>query len=336
MAHLTIVTHHKAGEHAAWAVFGSLCCPRALQTPESLIGRELGLCLPSCRRQGIEIRFNGLGTSAVRNHTYLHFVRHPVNMIVSGYLYHRRCPEEWTRDAALFHGASDSKELVRQKGLFFGADRARHAVSNLLADGDPAANSSSYCALLQARNESTGIRAEALRSMSSGDGVRRMLLDRMRLQQSPLLARDGSVRMMMARTLGGRLRHNRPARLLGRLIEVCLSDVTPPTSERARETWAVLERRLHLNSSAFEPRLMGRSYEKHRSQGSRCSKLRLARLAREALREQKHADWLAHLHGYRDAATLDRAAEGAWEVALGGSCREEMSVDGGQGTHCVA
>ena len=104
-----IIAHHKAGEHVAWAALASLCCPKALQTTERLLGFHLGMCLTppkgTCAKLGVGLEFNGLRPQMRfnANHTYIHFIRHPVSMIVSGYLYHRRCPEAWTKQARLLH-----------------------------------------------------------------------------------------------------------------------------------------------------------------------------------------------------------------------------------------
>ena len=114
---------------------------------------------------------------------------------------------------------------------------------------------------------------------------------------------------------------SRTLRRIGLLIELCLDEVTPPGSPHSRRTWAALADQLNVSSATLDPRLMGRSYEKHRSQGDRCSKLRLARLAQAMLLEL-YGDWLARLHGYRDAAAFG-ASNGAWESALGGRCRAE-------------
>lgn len=270
--------------------------------------------------------FDGLSNHAAFVHerqTYLHFVRHPANMVVSGYMYHRRCPEAWTDSADILHGAPNisrssgpGREAARLTQLFFGQDAARQKVGDLLTQGEPSARHLSYCALLQARNESSGIRAEVVRSMSAADGVRRMLIDRLRLQQS-----GGQ----LSRAASARLRRGGGKRALGRLVEVCLSEVTPPGSARARSAWVKLAAQLNRSGKTFDPKLMGRSYENHRSQGHRCSKLRLARMARAALVEL-YGDWLARLHGYRDAAEFG-VSSGDWDALLGGACPQETEEE---------
>jgi hypothetical protein len=297
LTQLRLVAHHKSGEHASWAVLAALCCPRAHHTTETRLGYELGRCLgrnTTCAHRGIDLYFNGLRPPMPTFHarkTFVHFIRHPISMVVSGYSYHRRCPEHWTQDRGLLSSAPKSEAT-----LFLGYERDRRVIEHMLVIGG-AAPGLSYCEMLHDCNESLGVAAEASRAMVAGDGLRRLLIDRLRLRLGTATQHSLHDERL---DFGPRMRN--PKRPLGSLIEVCLEDVTPPQSTRARSTWRWLSARLGVGTDAFVPSLMGRSHEGHRSYTSCATKARLARLARAALRP--HLPWLARLHGYTDAPSM--------------------------------
>ena len=278
--------------------------------------------------------FNSGSQTFTSNDTYLHLIRHPAAMLVSGYLYHRRCPEPWTRERVDFGVAKPSPA----SNLFLGSPRERAKLLAVFAAGAPAnePQNASYCQLLQAVNASMGLRAEALRSMTAADGVRRMLVDRSRLQtyarshnRPQDTHSDSSVSTAVpARSLPAGPRLPRPKGQFKRLIELCVSDVTPPDTPQAAASWEGLAKELAVSSSVFTTRFMGQRYEQHRSRGSDCERQALSRLANEVLLE--HSRWLANLHGYRsveEATVMLRRRQGRqtaiWERMVGGPCENE-------------
>ena len=333
---LHIVAHHKAGEHVAWATFATLCCPKALTAAERLLGYHLGMCLTprgSCTNAQVALDFNGAPLiRSYTNHTYVHFIRHPVNMLVSGYLYHRRCPEAWTKNPKALHtpGSSsywDNKNFKVEAALFFGGEEQRLYLAEMLVDPrNVSERNLSYCRLLQKRNETIGMRAEVFRSLHAADGIRKMLVDRVRLEQHTS-SYNGSGAAYPRQWFGPLYR---PARVRGRfgaLYEVCLGDVTPADSRHATIKWSHLARAIDAlpkyNVSTFQPHFMGMRHLQHRSVGSKCTKRRLARLASDAIASEIRP-WLARLHGYRDGGNLSHAQ---WERMLAGPCEEELAME---------
>ena len=93
---ITLVPHHKSGEHVAWSIYASLCCKAAHNALVEL-GSVLTRCAQSgslCDQQRIDLHYNGLPSPPGRAATYgsdrtlVHFVRHPSDVVVSGYRYH--------------------------------------------------------------------------------------------------------------------------------------------------------------------------------------------------------------------------------------------------------
>lgn len=306
---------------------------------EAALGFHLGMCLTppkgTCAKLGVGLEFNGLRPQMRFNvnHTYIHFIRHPVSMIVSGYLYHRRCPEAWTKQARLLHTHPNVTDYwsgygnSATAGLFFGVPEQRLALAELLTNGGGNATerSMSYCQLLQARNESVGVRAETIRSIRASDGVRRMLADRVRLELATTHhIGSGAASSALPWHFSSRVRRPILHKRFGRLMEVCLGDVMPADSPRAHATWGQVAALLDVNASKFKPKFMGLRYESHKSQGSGCVKQRLARHASVALAEFASL-WLGRLHGYpdEDAATLNTSLRARIE---GGPCYEEAAT----------
>ena len=76
--------------------------------------------------------------------------RHPVDMLLSGYLYHKSCAEpQW----------SDTPARIND-----------HLPHNFPVKG-------SYCKFLQKNDTETGMRMELLRTMTAADGIGKMLKD---------------------------------------------------------------------------------------------------------------------------------------------------------------
>lgn len=193
----TIVAHHKTGTYCAVALMGACCCPQQADEDWWNTWRQ---CTEACADVDVTMCNNGLhGTNTSRcdrdaaalnesdGRPIVNFLRHPIDVAVSGYLYHRECHEEANQPPAY--------------GKLFVVDHAAaDEVRRLL--GADAANNRSYCELLQANNVSVGIEAELVRSMGSSNGIADMLRDFEALEYA---------------------RHNGTADVR----QVCLSTVTP-------------------------------------------------------------------------------------------------------------
>lgn len=150
-AKLTIVTHHKSGTFAGWGLFINLCCPPRTNL-KGFVWDIVAGCKRFCPSATYEV--NGIPNHTLQpNNYYLHIIRHPVDMIVSGYLYHRACFEsQWT-------------DGYRNPTLV-----SLHVPKNFHVKG-------SYCKFLKENNSSVGLEAEAYRSLHAFDGVGSMLRD---------------------------------------------------------------------------------------------------------------------------------------------------------------
>lgn len=168
----TIVAHHKTGTYCAVALMGACCCPQQADEDWWNTWKQ---CTKACADVDVTMCNNGLrGTNTSRcdhdaaalnvskGRQIINFLRHPVNVAVSGYLYHRDCQEE----------ANQPPEFGK---LFVVDYAAADEVRRLL--GANAANNQSYCELLQANNASVGVEAELVRSMGSSNGIADMLRD---------------------------------------------------------------------------------------------------------------------------------------------------------------
>ena len=113
--------------------------------------------------------YDGLSSShKTRCAKILHFVRSPISMIASGYEYHRRCSESWTSVPLSERHLGKTDHQKR-----FGGQRGVAAVEAQLR----VAVGESYCQALQQASLDDGISAEAVRTLSAGDGVGQMLHD---------------------------------------------------------------------------------------------------------------------------------------------------------------
>ena len=106
---ITVLSHHKSGTVAAFAIQAMLCCrvPKAAMYDGTFHGRWAA-CKQTCAAHGIYADSAGdfglnwveptrpdrgvqlfpLRWYGIRNKTVIHLVRHPVNMVLSGYFYH--------------------------------------------------------------------------------------------------------------------------------------------------------------------------------------------------------------------------------------------------------
>lgn len=186
---LAVVTHHKSGTVLGMNVIVSMCCPEVQAHSNhgyfwSAWLRCRARCAASLTKPTTRFYANGLPIGALaslqhraKSLTVLHFVRSPVDMIVSGYLYHRSCAEpRWTnssRMTGMWSGVAGSVQW------FGDAVTARQVRKQLHGDGQQW----SYCTLLQHASPAQGLTAEATRSFGASDGVAKMVADDRLLQQ---------------------------------------------------------------------------------------------------------------------------------------------------------
>lgn len=141
---LNFITHHNSGTMVGRDYFYRVCEKPKAQT----------LSIYYCEDQNILYRMDGMDNdrTAIKPDDYLfHLTRHPLDMLVSGYLHHRSCSEYWTIDGSTNPGR-------------FPPDF-------------PSAWSRSYCASLKHMNATEGLKAELWRSLFSDDGIGKMLKD---------------------------------------------------------------------------------------------------------------------------------------------------------------
>lgn len=174
---IQIVSHHKTGTVAAASLYFSLCG----KTP-TWRDRSHSRLQPSLKRSQIQdiagsspggklltiqqvkatcgsrvvFSMNGWQRRLEARHDYVHMVRNPIETLVSGYLYHRSCAEDWTKERY----TSRSKPGVRWPAAGF--------PSSLRFNG-------SFCRHLQNVSMSTGLETELYRTMHAADGIGNML-----------------------------------------------------------------------------------------------------------------------------------------------------------------
>lgn len=245
--------HHKTGTFAAFDLFSALCCRKALGANAAAAAacNTDGLCRArGTRYLWTEEALLSYSPSA----TVVHFVRHPVEMLISAYVYARECNEPyWTNASGLLLPAqSSSSEASTSRRTTdihiatskFGRASERHQLSKLLR----LAHGETYCSALQRRTVLDGLRAEALRStISTGSGIRQMLSDHMYLH--------------------GLMRAN--VTFVGRLVEVCNPSIDPRHPATSNATWQRIARALLASSRVAHmlPRF-GSKFELHRSKSA--------------------------------------------------------------------
>ena len=174
---MTIVAHHKTGTWSAFALIGACCCSESKQ--DAFWSTWGGRCGPACRAQNVTFCHMGLSgdngdpacsARGVQRKHVVNFVRHPVDVVVSGYLYHRACNE----------GSAATPTVRWELDKPFGPDHAAAILEvRTLLGASPHAykTSRSYCQLLQQNSASAGIEAELVRSLASYNGVSGLLRD---------------------------------------------------------------------------------------------------------------------------------------------------------------
>ena len=206
MSRTVVLAHHKSGTYVSWAIYGSLCCPPLLRVETHKIVTRFLRLWPNasvCVTRNVTVELVGLPdlhydpSSRV---TIVHLRRHPVDMIVSGYLYHRACKERgWTDRLGWTNPVTDHPEVAASLRSWFGYPGQRAHVGALLN-----ASNQSFCKALQHGLErcgatgimepiscgtgNWGLHAEAFRSLVASNGVGRMLEVEARLQSDAFLA----------------------------------------------------------------------------------------------------------------------------------------------------
>ena len=93
---ITVVAHHNSGTRASEDVLIQLCCPENSAAADASawawdVWSET--CYARCAAQDVTYYPSGLPLDwePKQYERVVHFAREPVDMIVSGYLYHRAC-----------------------------------------------------------------------------------------------------------------------------------------------------------------------------------------------------------------------------------------------------
>lgn len=194
-----IVGHHKSGWTLSAELFSYLCCPQAqnllsggLSSTAPKLHAKLGWCnaRSDCSNRAIRFLWNGLSTKQMDSRvtpspphrraahhsfagqTVVHFVRHPTDMLLSGYRYHRLCHESgWTNVSGWVEDGAPA-----WPGAFPELPWRRRMARAL--EASPGWDTSlSYCQALQQAGMRAGLHAEALRTLLSEDGLGKMLED---------------------------------------------------------------------------------------------------------------------------------------------------------------
>jgi hypothetical protein len=156
---LVITTHHKSGTIRSTNIVAALCFQNnsyAYINTENF-WRNYKRARVNCRNVSfykdgypfLEAIHEAKSQKALRGVTkILHFIRHPVDMLVSGYLYHKSCAEAFFWNTPL-------RYPIRYPDIF------------------PV--NGSYCKWLKSNSVDAGLRMELRRSLFAGDGIGNML-----------------------------------------------------------------------------------------------------------------------------------------------------------------
>lgn len=254
---ITVVAHHKSGTRASADVLAQLCCPENSAASDASawawnVWSET--CYERCAAQDVTYYPAGLPLDwePKQYERVVHFAREPVDMIVSGYLYHRDCAEpEWTdlplEPEALNWETSlpiSGQQGLTEQALRFGST-ANIAAIRALLDPKHLLQNASYCRLLQAAPPEKGVRAETLRSLYAHDGVAKMLTDHARLtgrlpQQRQVQGSHSASGADLHRLLpASHLQHQDEDAVAA--TTACMDDLLPFGSSVANATWHTIE-----------------------------------------------------------------------------------------------
>lgn len=151
---LRIVSHHKSGTVFTMNIWSTVCCKEKIPGDELEFWRKARDCGANC---SAIFEFNGwlprhkCGRYQKCAFSYVHVIRHPVDMLISGYLFHRKCKEPWT------NSTTGNKEPLRFP--------------------QPFPVKGSYCQWLQRTNVTAGLQMELKRTLEANDGMGKMIRD---------------------------------------------------------------------------------------------------------------------------------------------------------------
>ena len=296
VSNIAVVAHHKSGVYAAMLLIGALCCPEAPLLVDNHWWRAWWSegCSQRCADRSIFLYVDGLELEKEHQVTghdpawlrgcqdaacnqrlpdatcdlrVVHFMRHPVDMLRSGYLYHRICPNVTPRlgtDGVLYRNVIPdgwrgtdlclqapgsqppaSPGHISELRRRWGSQLNRHEVAGALGLAPGAC--APLCNLLSQAPTQQGVWAEALRSLRAGDGAASLL------RAHATLAEGQSA--CLASPPNGRARAR-----VARLVPVCLHAATP-TAAMLHDgtfvaTWTNVAAQLGM-SEAARVRLLG-------------------------------------------------------------------------------
>ena len=154
---LHLLAHHKAGVVLTRSIVKSICegKRKSVRVDEACDGVEVST-------EGLEQHHAKILSSA--SHFFIHGIRHPLDMLLSSYLYHKNCKNEpgWLNTPIGQGGFMMVKLIPRDFPL-------RSSTSNV--------RNITYCSWLRTHSEEEGIRMELLRSLHAHGGMGKMLHD---------------------------------------------------------------------------------------------------------------------------------------------------------------
>lgn len=184
---ISVVSHHKSGTVASWQLSAALCCKMPAEAMyDGSYARRWAACQDTCAASGIYVDATGdFGLNwanprrrdrvtfrtlpavpsrwyGMSNKTLIHFVRHPVDMVLSGYFYHKRCSE---------HHWTSSWHFERWWQYFPPKDQ----MSEFYEQSQKLKVEGGFCGYLKKVPEKRGIEAEVARTLGCVDGVRNMV-----------------------------------------------------------------------------------------------------------------------------------------------------------------
>jgi hypothetical protein len=163
---LNIIAHHKTGTIAGMGLLIELCCSN--EEIKELMNEPHWFILKNCSRTCKNVKFHEHGLpnwTAKLGDIYVHLIRHPFDIVASGYLYHKACNEPfWTNDS-----------LSSINGNILPGLKTLHLKRE------------TYCSYLQRVDPTIGISYQVNRTFHAMDGLGRMLFDMKALSRHPMV-----------------------------------------------------------------------------------------------------------------------------------------------------
>ena len=93
-----LISHHKSGVLVTLHIFKQLCCPHVKFIDFPTWWAKPNGNYYKCLKNDCNVTWNvdGLHSHKKNDTIYVHVIRNPIDMIVTGYLYHKNCIEKWT------------------------------------------------------------------------------------------------------------------------------------------------------------------------------------------------------------------------------------------------